>query len=674
MELGSPSPCKKRKINEDFEPIPFHSRRSTSTSIDQQKKQIPSSPIAASAEGESFDKVDIMNSNPIPTAPTEAASAATGAYLLQNDIKRTRLDHDNFFLDLFDDIEDANDDDHQPEASDAQISKLVERLNVNGVERSRGALDVHGIHDSSDGGLVVIDRDGTDQTNEFLDHMKSCIYEIINTRPNGGLAKAMSIDKDYVMAQRILFLRSSPSPTLRKADEKVSNDGPSPSLQSNQSEPGKTEGPNDLVSRIDEYFELKYKYFGDHCLARDIAYSDLTAEDRRLWKTGYNQVLSEKDSAGRLVTVGFPQLQHEVGMETRIRVYMYIYQTLSKDLDAQKNGFVHVTYGAGSPSLTELFQSKIAGRVSDFTKVLNSLPLRCRARHMLHSHENFTPIIDHLTEEWDIYHICRYREHFVSSHEEALQILQTFGVPRDAVPVCPVKTEGTKAGDGEISIDGVVLLDDNFVRQSSSVDDTDNNKKKHPRYYLETDFHLGFVEALQKHEEKDHRPMHGKHMHQLNNERSMESSNDQKALKVKEQVPKAPQATVTDSDICMIAPGPMDIELGRGAIYQNRTKPGYLRYRFILDDEFERYEKTDRHNRADVVSSIIRRLNDAGLRFVRPLHRNGMKDDDTTNTTTATTSDGRSRPPVVSWEVASPSVVRDKITHDFRNQRKAMDS
>jgi hypothetical protein len=428
---------------------------------------------------------------------------------------------------------------------------------------------------------------------------------------------------------------------------------------------------------MEDHFGMKYEYFGERCLGREITLSDLTADDRKIWNNGYTQVLSDKDSAGRVVTISFPQLQRDVPLPTMMRIYMYMYQTLTKDVDVQKNGYIHVTYAAGTNGLGDCFTENTDEAVQEISRLFHSIPLRCRARHMVYSHAKFDSVLDRITQHMSIYLACRYRPHFVSSHDQALMILPTFGIPRKAIPICQLDPDGTSLTEEENrrGIDDVVLLEDDFAQEPSfKADSDDSNKIMYKRrYYLETDFHLGFLEAIEKHEIEQHqsRARHPGDQSQVQSQstNSNHKITSQMADDTKAKALNSTQAK-TETNPTVVVPGPMDVELGRGAIYQNRTKPGYLRYRYILDDEFVRYEQTDRQDRADVVSDILRRLDDAGIRFVRPQHRAvAQPADDDGDGSQIEDEERRSS---FCWEIVSPAVVREKITHDFRNQRKSI--
>ena len=64
------------------------------------------------------------------------------------------------------------------------------------------------------------------------------------------------------------------------------------------------------AARMMRFFELKRYLFGDDKLSKTITLKDLTDDDVHALKQGFFQLLPSRDSAGRVVSIMFPQQQH----------------------------------------------------------------------------------------------------------------------------------------------------------------------------------------------------------------------------------------------------------------------------------------------------------------------------------------------------------------------------
>jgi hypothetical protein len=91
-------------------------------------------------------------------------------------------------------------------------------------------------------------------------------------------------------------------------------------------------------------------------------------------------------------------------------------------------------------------------------------------------------------------------------------------------------------------------------------------------------------------------------------------------------------------------PGPYDVLLGRGKLIQEHS--GNLRYRHIVENHKERYEKASKAEKTSIAKEIIQIVKDNGGRFFKK------------------TDEG--------WTEASTEIARDKVSHSFRNRRIAV--
>lgn len=95
----------------------------------------------------------------------------------------------------------------------------------------------------------------------------------------------------------------------------------------------------------------------------------------------------------------------------------------------------------------------------------------------------------------------------------------------------------------------------------------------------------------------------------------------------------------------IIVPGPFDVLVGRGRFIQEHV--GNLRYRHIVESRMEKYEQaTKRVEKTDLTAEVVKVVNEKGGRFLK--------------------QDGGG------WIEIDVDSARDKVSHSFRNLRKAM--
>jgi len=87
--------------------------------------------------------------------------------------------------------------------------------------------------------------------------------------------------------------------------------------------------------------EFLLKYYGNYALQRPLTYEDLGKECQDAVKTGSMQILPSRDRAGRLVVVCQPVLK-EVSMSIAVKIFIYIFQVVSEDIETQKRGCIFV--------------------------------------------------------------------------------------------------------------------------------------------------------------------------------------------------------------------------------------------------------------------------------------------------------------------------------------------
>jgi hypothetical protein len=466
--------------------------------------------------------------------------------------------------------------------------------------------DLHGVSG-------CLPEKNTEQIDQWLQHMDQLIREYTKEFP--GLAKALRVDAQYVRQERLKFLRADEYDPVKAAE------------------------------RMGHYFDMKQEYFcgsksakgqghGEECscISRDLTIYDLSEEDLNYWRTGFYQVCREKDSAGRIVCIVFLELCYrlQIPAESMVRVYLVMNSVLTKGVDVQMSGNVHIAHavGLGEDSLKFIGSDHFANSI---IKAGRWAPLRGVAKHFCYDHESLHPMFGKYALPMATFNAVRFRSHF-GTNSEILYNLMTFGISTDSLPV---------------SNEGMV----------------------------DTTFHNGFIDSLlRQHQVQEQQPSsHEVDMRKGNRDvEQMMSMPETQIVFDESQVGNGPVSQVeTGSDDCtrrtktpvlveetvtgvIFALKPMDVILGRGP--HNKTNPGNLRLKLLLEDHYEEYNaSTNRANKTFLVASLAKQMQDAGSRFVYA----------------AEESESVEETLYRRWFLASEERIRDKITHDFRNMRRA---
>jgi hypothetical protein len=95
----------------------------------------------------------------------------------------------------------------------------------------------------------------------------------------------------------------------------------------------------------------------------------------------------------------------------------------------------------------------------------------------------------------------------------------------------------------------------------------------------------------------------------------------------------------------VIVPSRYDVLLGRGKFFQEHT--GNLRYRDVVENHRERYEKASKAKKTQVAKELVQIVNNYGGRFLKQGDHQG-------------------------WIEVTVDIARDKVSHSFRNRRIAL--
>ena len=179
---------------------------------------------------------------------------------------------------------------------------------------------------------------------QFLKH------ELDDEEFGEGLKLARQQNPQFVHAQRIKFLRAN------RYDVNLAS------------------------ARMIRFFDMKRELFcapgyneknnSDRmdCLGRDLRLSDFSKEDLELWKnTGFLQLCGMRDRANRAIVVSFAKVISEakIPVSLVLRVYLYVFDFLSRDKSTQLAGVVLISY---SMFLNTSFSRKVSSPPGRSTK------------------------------------------------------------------------------------------------------------------------------------------------------------------------------------------------------------------------------------------------------------------------------------------------------------------
>lgn len=168
-----------------------------------------------------------------------------------------------------------------PEDGDAVFAAELNKLSIK--ERDSALHDVHGVSD-------VIREDPYFVRKCFQDLQ----LEILKIREKAAYDLALQKDESYVNDERLrlMFLRAE------------------------------SFDPTTAATRMVSFFEAKLDLFGPESIARDIRMSDLDEDDKRCLESGYVQLLSGRDRAGRAIFLLLPMIKAHKTHVNKVRSFL----------------------------------------------------------------------------------------------------------------------------------------------------------------------------------------------------------------------------------------------------------------------------------------------------------------------------------------------------------------
>jgi hypothetical protein len=305
----------------------------------------------------------------------------------------------------------------------AVIAQAMTDLSVQ--EREQALEDTHGVS--------AMVQETPELIAKTLHEMEQCLQNI-NHKPVYDLA--FIIRADYVCDPklRLMFLRTD------RFDAKVA------------------------AKKLIKFLEWKLKIFGQEKLCQwHVGLDDLSADARFMVESGLCQVLPERDSRGRAITITassyMPRLYRNP--QSILQLTYYFCMTVAEDEANQINGVVSVLYSLGEEKPETNMTSQIRFSTLENTMLTFCMPLRYEAAHICSP-----PSGIHFTLNWvfkaaGAFQRARFRAHF-GSHMEIEYGLLSFGVPSHLLPFT---TEGQlKTGNHKKWIQRRIIMDHEISR------------------------------------------------------------------------------------------------------------------------------------------------------------------------------------------------------------------
>jgi hypothetical protein len=189
--------------------------------------------------------------------------------------------------------------------------------------------------------------------------------------------------------------------------------------------------PIRAARRFIKYLDLLVEYFGPETLLRPLRYSDLCKESRQIMRRGNWQVLSSRDSTGRIVLAHLGWISSPTA-RLRVKIIFYMLNAVSEDVESQKRGCV-VLMSADVNALPDIINQ---AQRHEHANVMDGLPVRGSAVHFCFPNTPFSRIIRAgiILTGHNENHV-RSQLHMDDLHRPETQYrLMTYGIPIQVIP------------------------------------------------------------------------------------------------------------------------------------------------------------------------------------------------------------------------------------------------
>lgn len=243
----------------------------------------------------------------------------------------------------------AHDDADTIKSRAETMEKIIQNENesLTFEEREQANFDVHGLVQLGGGGSCPNEGPSIEEQGKLVE----LDAELIRLGVDTGRANPLIQDQAY----RLMFLRCD------QLEVKVA------------------------AQRIQKNIQVKRELFGDHCLHREIALSDLDKDDLEALHSGFARVSNHKDIAGRTVVVVQPQIKID-HLPTRAyhRAQFYHMSQVTRSYSCQKQGAVIVVLHVGLPHCPREMKerhSRTPARMLEMRHIKAAIPKKLGAMH-----------------------------------------------------------------------------------------------------------------------------------------------------------------------------------------------------------------------------------------------------------------------------------------------------
>ena len=215
--------------------------------------------------------------------------------------------------------------------------------------------------------------------------------------------------------------------------------------------------PKRAAQRFVDFLKYKNEIFGPNKLTKRITLEDLGHDGLKALQKGAQQVLTTRDTSGRVVVLGQPSIwlskfqDYQDPFSTLTKIWWYIMTSIADDEETQQNGMVYISYFGGNPPQSSRNSSSSSGddNINDDYEELRKrllaynssyahiMPVRSTSLHVCNNSQPSTaspnPILK-TAYVFDSIIKVRIRNHH-GSHTECQYKLMSFGIPIRDFPI-----------------------------------------------------------------------------------------------------------------------------------------------------------------------------------------------------------------------------------------------
>jgi hypothetical protein len=223
---------------------------------------------------------------------------------------------------------------------------------------------------------------------------------------------------------------------------------------------------NKAARRLVKFLDWKLKLFGPERLCQwHIGLDDLDADARFMVESGLSQILPERDSRGRVVTVLAANYIRRMRRSSPsvLQMSYYIMMTIVEDESNQKNGIVGICYGLGTDEMDMSAEARKS--TWEGTSLVSCMPMRVEAAHFCTPSSRMHFASNLIGRSVGMFIQARLRIH-CGTHLECAYALLTFGLP---ISTLPFTTESElKLGNHKSWVQRRIVKDQELERAEGS--------------------------------------------------------------------------------------------------------------------------------------------------------------------------------------------------------------